>query len=542
MRRSALCVLALALVFGLAGGAALAQKAGEHTLQFSQGIEAWMFPGSTSGTPVPQTTCPLGVCIGMPPTDPAGSWAGVTSDDDPGYIVAQPIGGGDVTAIDFWGLNAWFDPYYGWTNCSEDPMTFDINYYDDNAGVPGSVIAGETVALSGTDTGWIYSIFSVYHYSHTLITPWVGMPQGYVAVQGVGSPGCWFLWAGSPSGAKNSFQQSGGVWGITTYYQAMCLQGSCVPWEEPPPPPFDYEELPCLSAFEDIAATGTSTVPGDDDGLWVPLGFTFNWLGTDYTEIAVCSNGYMTFGTDLSDFSNDPIPSTWDPNSLIAPLWDDWEPNAQGDILYETKGPAGDQRFIAQWDNVPTWFGTDSNTFQAVIFERTGAIEFRYGTFTPFAGSTVGLENTDGSAGLAINYDALAPGDCVQMQPTRESPCVPTDGYSLLMPGTVEIGEWFPICVEAPANYVVFLMVSAGQGPLATQWGDICLDFPFIAIFPFVMPDVPELCFEHFVYCDPGLLGMIGYFQFLALDLGTGTGGVSNQMWLNVTDGPCDDV
>ncbi|MHC4776613.1 MAG: hypothetical protein ACYTBR_15290, partial [Planctomycetota bacterium] len=69
----------------------------------------------------------------------------------------------------------------------------------------------------------------------------------------------------------------------------------------------------CNSPFEDISGTGIPLDLPDDGGEVVPIGFTFNLVGDDHTCIGVASNGYLTFGTDLSDLSDDSIPNTNDP-------------------------------------------------------------------------------------------------------------------------------------------------------------------------------------------------------------------------------------
>ena len=53
--------------------------------------------------------------------------------------------------------------------------------------------------------------------------------------------------------------------------------------------------FPVRFLWEDISATGTPIVLGDDEVSGaVPLGFTFRYFGTDYTDIYVSSNGFLT--------------------------------------------------------------------------------------------------------------------------------------------------------------------------------------------------------------------------------------------------------
>ena len=180
-------------------------------------------------------------------------------------------------------------------------------------------------------------------------------------------------------------------------------------------PTKEYFEFSCTQAFEQIANTGSPLFLGDDDGALVPLGFTFNFFEQSYSTIGVGSNGYLTFGTDLTDFSNDPIPDDNDPNDIICPLWDDLDPSSGGQVYVATFGVAPNRAFVAQWDNVPQFGNTDSNTFQAILFENSSRISFRYLNITPeaFAGDyTVGVENVDGTRGTAVDASTIFNGDC----------------------------------------------------------------------------------------------------------------------------------
>jgi hypothetical protein len=192
-----------------------------------------------------------------------------------------------------------------------------------------------------------------------------------------------------------------------------------------------YQVASCSSAFEDISASGNALALGDDTGQVVPLGFNFTFFGNTYTTIAVCSNGYLTFGATQTDFTNDPIPNTATPNDIICPIWDDYDPSSGGQVDYQTLGLVGNRRFIAQWTAVPQFSTADQNTFQAVLYENGNRIEFRYGTFTAegFAGDyTVGIENITGTTGLSVLGSSIHPGDCVEFS-LIASPCPPPECF-----------------------------------------------------------------------------------------------------------------
>ncbi len=153
----------------------------------------------------------------------------------------------------------------------------------------------------------------------------------------------------------------------------------------------------------DISGTGTSVNLGDDSFVEVTLPFTFSFYGENKTEVKISSNGYLTFGGDGNDFSNDAIPDSKEPNDIICPFWDDLSPNVNGVVYYKKFS----DKFIVQYSDVRRYSsGTGGYTFQVILF-KTGAVKFQYlnmnGTLN---GATVGIENNDGSDGLEIAFNA----------------------------------------------------------------------------------------------------------------------------------------
>ncbi len=192
-----------------------------------------------------------------------------------------------------------------------------------------------------------------------------------------------------------------------------------------------YPVESCASPFEDISAAGTVASNAsnlDDSGDVVPIGFTFNFFAEDHDSIMVRSNGYLTFGGGaIDDFISVPPPSAGEPNDLIAPYWDDWSPDQAGTVYYQTLGMPPNRRFIAQWTGVERFDGAvgELATFQAVLFEGTNCIEFRYGTDLFVALPVVGVENQDGTVGTNVRLAEAAPGGCVRLCPTGPISCAP---------------------------------------------------------------------------------------------------------------------
>ncbi|GAB5518608.1 MAG: hypothetical protein RhofKO_08590 [Rhodothermales bacterium] len=193
---------------------------------------------------------------------------------------------------------------------------------------------------------------------------------------------------------------------------------------------------------------------GDDGGATFNLPFDFSFYGETFNTVSIASNGYLTFGSDLSDWSNDDIPSGTEPNNLIAPLWDDFSPQFGGSV-HAAQAIDGSS-FIAQWETVPFYDfnnpGTTSNTFQVVLFA-DGSILFNYEDVEDGAGSsaTVGLENGDASDGLRVAYntDYVKDNFSVVLIPPTVLPAELVTGVSP-MSGTLGAGE--SQVVEITAN------------------------------------------------------------------------------------------
>lgn len=182
-------------------------------------------------------------------------------------------------------------------------------------------------------------------------------------------------------------------------------------------------------SFEDIAAIGTIAATAsncDDCGETVTLPFTFTFLGTPYTSVWVCSNGFIQFGgANNATFTNALIPATGVPNNFIAPLWDDLNTITGGDIYTYSDGPPGSQRFIVSWQNVAQHLNSDSNTFQVILYEGTNRFEFRYGSITfetPVNDYTIGYENAGGTAGASIPGAEIGSGNTARLG-TNANPC-----------------------------------------------------------------------------------------------------------------------
>ena len=173
------------------------------------------------------------------------------------------------------------------------------------------------------------------------------------------------------------------------------------------------------------------------------------------------TNGYLTFGTDGTDYDNDPIPNANQPNALIAPYWDD---------LHQRSGTAhtatlADGRFVVQWSNWGRYSPSsgESHTFQ-VLLSPDGTIEFQYGTITTgvAASHTVGIENDDASAGLEVAANTAY---AVSNKAVRITPAIAWAGVS---PSTLSIAP--------EASGALTLGLDATELPAGTYTADLVLE------------------------------------------------------------------
>lgn len=144
-----------------------------------------------------------------------------------------------------------------------------------------------------------------------------------------------------------------------------------------------------------IVGGTTSTAVGDDSYQQnIPVGFSFNYLGTPYTQFSVSTNGWLSFanGATFDAYSPDLYSTTT--NGVLAPWWDDLSTSA---IVYQTTGAPGSQVCTIQWTSLTYYFtSTRTINYQVKLYEGTNVIEFWYGA------APTGTINTSESASIGI--------------------------------------------------------------------------------------------------------------------------------------------
>ena len=155
----------------------------------------------------------------------------------------------------------------------------------------------------------------------------------------------------------------------------------------------------------EISGIGTEIILSDDAYQEIDLPFTFSFYGVNKTSVKISSNGYLTFGTDGTDYSNDPIPNNTNPNDFIAPFWDDLNPRsgAQGHSYYYYD--ESNSRFIVEYKEIQHYPLGNPETFEVILYPN-GSILYQYQALSYATSSTVGIENSDASTGLQVVYNS----------------------------------------------------------------------------------------------------------------------------------------
>ncbi|MBD3169965.1 MAG: S8 family serine peptidase [candidate division Zixibacteria bacterium] len=153
----------------------------------------------------------------------------------------------------------------------------------------------------------------------------------------------------------------------------------------------------------DIEGRGVPISMYDDDNQGpFNLGFDFPFYDNTFGSIRICSNGFLSFTSTSTQYSNYPIPDPNQPTNLIAPFWDDLNPSQGGMVYYW----AGDDSFVVSWINVPHYSTGGPYTFQAIITP-DGKITYQYQDMNyPDNDATVGIQNANGTIGLQVVYNA----------------------------------------------------------------------------------------------------------------------------------------
>ncbi|MDD3535301.1 MAG: C25 family cysteine peptidase [Candidatus Cloacimonetes bacterium] len=183
------------------------------------------------------------------------------------------------------------------------------------------------------------------------------------------------------------------------------------------------------SKLTSLNDSGTSGDEGETNGSTaiqiIPLPFPFTFYGIPYTEISVCTNGFIVFGqTGNAEFRNCRLPGGLGPAPMIAAFWDDLIQISDAGVYryYD----ATEHIFIIQYHKMRNGYDRNSlETFQIILYDPMyhptslgdGKIKIQYkdfnnvdiggGGYTPRHGkyATIGIKDHTNTRGLEYSYN-----------------------------------------------------------------------------------------------------------------------------------------
>ena len=184
-----------------------------------------------------------------------------------------------------------------------------------------------------------------------------------------------------------------------------------------------YQFSAISGTFTEITGGTALTSIETDDALSasIPIGFSFNFCGTDYTQLKASSNGWVSFSSTLGTFDyyagNGATFNNMKP--CLFPLWEDIDGSSSnsGQATYTTSGTAPNRVFTLQCKNWQWNYSATTATisFQVKLYEGTNLIQYVYrpeaGTInTASGGASIGISDNETVTGyLSLNNATATP-------------------------------------------------------------------------------------------------------------------------------------
>jgi hypothetical protein len=207
------------------------------------------------------------------------------------------------------------------------------------------------------------------------------------------------------------------------------------------------------------ATTAVASNVDDTPSGVIPIGFTFNFNGVNYTDFSVSPDGWLRMGNvaPTSQFTNSVTSTTNIPK--LYPYWDDVTTGTDGGVTYVVTGTAPNRILKVQWFvTIPYNFtGPANSTCQAWLYESTNVVEFRYGTM-----GITGLETASGGlTGGATNFQSLTFG-------TGTASTSAANNTNINPPASGIIYTFTPPAASFSWSPATFLSSTSIANPLAT--------------------------------------------------------------------------
>ena len=100
----------------------------------------------------------------------------------------------------------------------------------------------------------------------------------------------------------------------------------------------------------------------------VDLPFPFTFYGVEYSQLTICTNGWISFGeTNMESFRNYELPGAGGPSPMVAVFWDDLKTTGGGTVNHYADIENG--LYIVEWSDVKTFNQNSIESFQVILID-----------------------------------------------------------------------------------------------------------------------------------------------------------------------------
>ncbi|UCF63944.1 MAG: T9SS type A sorting domain-containing protein [bacterium] len=180
--------------------------------------------------------------------------------------------------------------------------------------------------------------------------------------------------------------------------------------DEPSGPVYNWIDISGSGSM--LSLTGNNLISDP-----VNLGFSFSFYGQEYTNLRICTNGWVSFSTVSVAYNNLALPDPLAPRNLIAPMWDDLLITPNSAVYTENQG----NKFVVSFLNMERVTGEGPYSFQVVLYDN-GNILLQYMNLNQLLHDyTVGIQNQNGLDGLTIAHNETYLKDSLAILISRHS-------------------------------------------------------------------------------------------------------------------------
>jgi hypothetical protein len=218
------------------------------------------------------------------------------------------------------------------------------------------------------------------------------------------------------------------------------------------------------------STSGTSVSVGDDQTVTGrPIGFTFNYWGTNYTTVNICSNGWISFtntgGNIVGYGTNSTVPAGIHGVAL------DLYPSSGYYIRYQTIGTAPNRQFVVSYHMSYYSCRSSWTDFQIVLNETSNSIQINVATHPTCGNALQGLSNQ------ANNQWAITPGRNGQNWTGTTNSSYLFEPYSTSATwtsrGTLNTNQAGQATFSNPNNYDYRVTIDVSQKFHLLSWDDL---------------------------------------------------------------------